>query len=97
MAMEKDKSVSLDEFIFRKLQPLRILRGYLAGELQLCEGDEVRMSRQDFDNIVSTIEIFLEEYDRVSQFRGRKPMGATMEKKTSFVDAQKAQPIKAIA
>ncbi len=95
--MEKDKSVSLDEFMFRKLQPVRILRGYLASELQLSEGDEVRMSRQDFDNIVSTIEIFLEEYDRVSSFRGRKPLSATMEKKQSFMDMKQAAPIKAIA
>ena len=35
--MDKDsKGVSLDEFIFRKLQPIRILRGYLANELELA-------------------------------------------------------------
>lgn len=94
--MEKDtKGVSLDEFIFRKLQPLRILRGYLANELELCEADDVRMTRQDLDNMVSTIEIFLEEYDRVSAFRGRK-QNHSDRKKASFIDA-KPQAIKAIA
>jgi hypothetical protein len=89
------KGVSLDEFIFRKLQPIRILRGYLANELELAEGDSIAMSRMDIDNIVSTIEIFLEEYDRVSGFRGRK--GGHDHKKTSFMDVNKQQAIKTIA
>jgi hypothetical protein len=92
--MDKDnKGVSLDEFIFRKLQPIRILRGYLVNELELAEGDTIRLSRMDYDNIVSTLEIFLEEYDRVSGFRGRKGERA---KKPSFIDA-KPQAIKTIA
>lgn len=94
--MDKDsKGVSLDEFIFRKLQPIRILRGYLANELELAEGESINMSRMDLDNIVSTLEIFLEEYDRVSGFRGRKGHHNDR-KKTSFMDA-KAQAIKTIA
>ena len=65
--MDKDnKGVSLDEFIFRKLQPIRILRGYLANELELAEGEGINMSRMDLDNIVSTLEIFLEEIGRAS-------------------------------
>jgi hypothetical protein len=93
MAVEDNKGVSLDEFIFRKLQPVRILRGYLAGELELAEGDAINMARMDLDNIVTTLDIFLEEYDRVSGFRGRK---GNDRKKTSFMDA-KAQAIKTIA
>lgn len=92
--MEKDnKGVSLDEFIFRKLQPLRILRGYLANEVELSEGEDVRISRTDLDNMLGTLEIFLEEYDRVSAFRGRK---GGVDRKKSFIDA-KPQAIKAIA
>ena len=94
--MDKDgKGVSLDEFIFRKLQPLRILAGYMNNELELAEGDAVRMQRMDLDNIVSTLEIFLEEYDRVSSFRGRKANGS-QRKKTSFID-NKPTAIKTIA
>jgi hypothetical protein len=92
--MDKDgKGVSLDEFIFRKLQPIRILQGYLNNEVELAEGDSIRLSRMDLDNIVSTLEIFLEEYDRVSGFRGRK--GGEREKH-SFIDAKQAA-IKTIA
>lgn len=87
------KGVSLDEFIFRKLQPIRILRGYLGNELELAEGDHIRLTRMDYDNIVSTLEIFLEEYDRVSSFRGRK---GDRSKKTSFIEA-KNSAIKTIA
>ncbi|MCF6229088.1 MAG: hypothetical protein L3J82_10625 [Planctomycetes bacterium] len=93
--MEKDnKGVSLDEFIYRKLQPVRILRGYLNNELELAEGDTIRMSRIDLDNIVSTIEIFLEEYDRVSSSRRSK--SHSERKKTTFLDS-KPQAIKTIA
>ena len=92
--MDKDnKGVSLDEFIFRKLQPIRILQGYLNNEVELAEGDSIRLSRMDLDNIVSTLEIFLEEYDRVSGFRGRK---GGERKKHSFIDAKQAA-IKTIA
>ena len=94
--MDKDaKGVSLDEFIFRKLQPLRILAGYLNNELELADGEQIRMQRMDLDNIVSTLEIFLEEYDRVSSFRGRKG-GGSQHKKTSFIDT-KPTAIKTIA
>ncbi|MHC4841137.1 MAG: hypothetical protein ACYTDT_09310 [Planctomycetota bacterium] len=93
--MEKDsKGVSLDEFIYRKLQPIRILRGYLSNELELADSDTIRMSRTDFDNIVSTIEIFLEEYDRVSSLRNRK--SHSERKKGAFLDS-KPQAIKTIA
>jgi hypothetical protein len=92
--MEKEnKGVSLDEFIFRKLQPIRILAGYLQNEVELAEADNVRLTRMDLDNIVSTLEIFLEEYDRVSGFRGRK---GGERKKHSFIDAKPAA-IKTIA
>lgn len=92
--MDKDnKGVSLDEFIFKKLQPIRILQGFLNNEVELAEGDSIRLSRMDLDNIVSTLEIFLEEYDRVSSFRGRK---GGDRKKHSFIDA-KPQAIKTIA
>jgi hypothetical protein len=92
--MDKDgKGVSLDEFIFRKLQPIRILQGFLNNEVELAEGDSIRLSRMDLDNIVATLEIFLEEYDRVSGFRGRK---SGERKKPSFIDA-KQQAIKTIA
>ena len=92
--MDKEKAISLDEFIFRKLQPIRILRGYLANELELADGDHIRLGRHELDNVMSTIDIFLEEYDRVSSFRGRK---GDARKTGSFVDAGKASAIKAIA
>lgn len=92
----KEKSISLDEFLFRKLQPIRILKSYMVSELENTDGEDVHMTRQDFDNIVSTLDIFLEEYDRVSAFRGRKAIGQS-EKKTTFLDANKPQSIKQIA
>jgi|GEM_PF-6416634 len=90
----QNKGMSLDEFIHRKLQPVRILVGYLNNEAALIEGEDIAMDRADFDNIISTIEIFIEEYDRVSQYRSSR---RTKPKKT-FTDmsAGKAS-IKAIA
>lgn len=91
MTME-NKSISLDEFIFRKLQPVRILASYLNGEMALNEGDTITLPRMDFDNIVSTIEIFLEDYDRVSQHRSTRG-----NKKKKFADLTTKGAIKAIA
>jgi hypothetical protein len=93
----KEKSISLDEFIFRKLQPVRVLRAYLQNELELADGEMITMQRMDLDNILSTIEIFLEEYDRVSAFRGRKSGHSQHDKKTGFLESGKPTAIKAIA
>lgn len=86
------KGISLDEFMFRKLQPVRILVGYLNGEMQLNDGEAIELSRMDFDNIISTIEIFIEEYDRVSQHRSTRGS-----KKKKFTDIGTKGAIKAIA
>lgn len=93
----KEKSISLDEFIFRKLQPIRVLRGFLRNELDLAEGETIAMSRQEFDDILSTVEIFLEEYDRVSGFRGRKGGSGSNHQTKQFMDAGKQSAIKQIA
>ncbi len=90
--MENGKAMSLDEFIYRKLQPVRILAGYLNNELSLHEGEKIDMDRADLDNIVSTIEIFIEEYDRVSAFRSQR-----MVKKKKFAEMTKGTQIKSIA
>ncbi len=88
-----NKGVSLDEFIFRKLQPVRILVGYLNNEMALNEGDSLNLDRSDLDNIISTLEIFLEEYDRVSQHRTSR---MTKSKKYSEI-SNKPSGLKAIA
>jgi hypothetical protein len=90
--MEHQKGISLDEFIYRKLQPVRILVGFLNNELAVNEGDTLTFDRSDVDNIVSTMEIFLEEYDRVSQHRATR-----LSKKKKFADIAKQPAIKAIA
>ena len=90
--MDQNKGISLDEFMFRKLQPVRILVGYLNNELAMSEGETITLSRDDYDNIISTLEIFVEEYDRVSQYRSQRTTG---KKKAAFSDNKPA--IKAIA
>lgn len=95
--MDKEtKGVSLDEFIFRKLQPIRVLRGYLRNELELADGEQITLNVQDLDNVMVTVEIFLEEYDRVSSFRGRKNGHSSKRTKSAYVDSGKSA-IKAIA
>ena len=89
-----DSTMSLDEFIFRKLQPVRILAGYLNNEMALNEGENITMSREDFDNIISTLEMFVEEYDRVSQHRAA---ARGSKKKQTASDMSNKPSIKAIA
>ncbi|MCA8940404.1 MAG: hypothetical protein KDB07_11370, partial [Planctomycetes bacterium] len=66
------KGISLDEFIFGKLQPVRILLNYLNHEMTLNEGEQITLSRGDFDAVISTLEIFVEEYDKVSNFQSQR-------------------------
>lgn len=90
----QSKGVSLDEFIFRKLQPVRILVNYLNHELALNEGETIHMDRAEVDNIISTLEIFIEEYDRVSQHRATR---LQTKKKAGFSEISSKPAIKAIA
>lgn len=92
---QQNKGISLDEFIFRKLQPVRILVGYLNNEYALTEGETVTMDRNDYEAIISTLEIFVEEYDRVSQHRAtaRKPG----KKFSNVANVESKANIKAIA
>jgi len=92
----QSKGVSLDEFMFRKLQPVRILVNYLNHELALNDGDTIHMDRAEMDNIISTLEIYIEEYDRVSQHRAAR-VTASAKKKTQFNDISNKTAIKAIA
>ncbi|NUQ34238.1 MAG: hypothetical protein HUU29_04785 [Planctomycetaceae bacterium] len=87
----KQQGVSLDEFISRKLHPVRILVGYLNNEMALNDNEEMRINRNDLESLVSTMEIFIEEFDRVSQ-QARARSG---KKKFTAIDAKTG--IKAVA
>lgn len=88
---QQKQGVSLDEFIARKLHPVRILVGYLNSEMEASDGVELRVDRNEFESIVSTLELFIEEYDRVSQ----QARSRTTKKKFTALDAKNA--IKAVA
>ncbi|MCR4318043.1 MAG: hypothetical protein NUW37_16990 [Planctomycetes bacterium] len=84
------KGMSLDDFIARKLQPVRVTINLLSRELDLHEGDLIPVHRQDLVAVISTLEIFVEEYERVSNAK----LGYLKGNKKNYVDA--AKPVKAI-
>ncbi|MGE0432034.1 MAG: hypothetical protein AB7K09_09080 [Planctomycetota bacterium] len=94
--MDQPKGMSLDEFIHRKLQPVKILVGMLNREMDLNAGEDIHVSRMDFDNLITTLEIFIEDYERVSGVKGKRMQRAAGNSHTQFIDKPKA-PVKAIA
>ncbi|MBI4569424.1 MAG: hypothetical protein HY719_13600 [Planctomycetes bacterium] len=60
------KGMSLDDFIARKLHPVKVTIHHLAQILDLHDGDSVPMTRSQLYSVISTLEIFVEEYERVS-------------------------------
>ena len=83
--MSQEKGLSLNDIITRRLHPVRILVNYLNNEMSLNDGDDISMDRVEFESIVSTLEIFIEEFDRVT---GHQLNSRSKKKKFSSSDAK---------
>lgn len=92
--MEPTKGMSLDEFIHRKLQPLKVLVGMLNREMELNPGDSIALGRAELDNLLTTLELFIEDYERVSTVKSKR----MQPRPSQFIDQSKPKPpIKQIA
>ena len=92
--MDSQDKVSMDDFISRKLHPVRILVGYLNNEMALNTGDEISMERGEFESIVSTLEMFVEDYDRVSE---QNSSSSRSKKKKKYNSGDNKSGMKAVA
>lgn len=76
--------MSVEKFVSRRLHPVRVVLNLLHREMEISKGDEVYLNRAVLESIVSTLEIFVGDYDVNFSAVGGK---AVKEKK--FVDVTK--------
>ncbi len=89
------KGISLDEFVHRKLQPIKVLVGMLNREMELNQGETIELRRSEVDDLLTTLELFIEDFDRVSNVTAKR-----MQSKSQFVKAEqksKAASVKHVA
>ncbi len=70
--MSSTKGMSLDEFICRRLKPVRVAVSLLVRELQIAPGNDVHFEKDYLNDVINTFELFVEEYDRVSSVTSRQ-------------------------
>jgi len=83
--MEKLEGSSLVEYLNRRLHPVKVTVNLLARELELASGDSVTLSKEDVVSIINALDIFIEDYDRVTKLPAEK-------KERRFVDVTKKAP-----
>jgi len=70
--MAIDNKISLDEFVHRKLQPIKVLVGMLNREMDMNPAESIELQRAEVDNLLTTLELFIEDFERVSTFTGKR-------------------------
>jgi hypothetical protein len=77
----------LGKFVERRLHPVRVSVSLMNQQLELAKGSkDVVVDADLFESLISTIEIFLEDYDA----RYRSAGGPTTVSERKFVEAAKA-------
>lgn len=84
--MDKLEGSSLVEFLNRRLHPVKVTVNLLARELELAAGESVTLSKEDVISIVTTLDIYIEDYEKVTKV-------PTVQKERKFVDISKKMPI----
>ena len=88
--------MTFEEYVTRRLQPVKVLVSMLKKELKLSKDEEIVMSREDLDDIVSTIEIYIEEYLLASsQAKGSRR--STSQEMSAAYPADKKHTMKNVA
>ena len=59
--------MTFEEYVSRRLKPVRLLLTMLNKELQYSGDEQIVMSRDELENIIDTLEIFFEEYAHASK------------------------------
>lgn len=77
----------LGKFVERRLHPVRVSVSLMNQQLELAKGSkDVVVDADLFESLISTLEIFLEDYD--ARYRGQAAPQSVSERK--FVEAAKA-------
>ena len=84
--MEKLEGSSLVEYLNRRLHPVKVTVNLLARELELATGESVTLSKDDIVSIITTLDIYIEDYEKVTKV-------PTVPKERKFVDMSKKMPV----
>ena len=74
----KTTGMSLDEYMARKLRPVRVAVNLLVRELQMSGGNSVALPKDYLNDLISTMELFIEDYERASTIKDRNSSGRPM-------------------
>ena len=55
--------MSVEKFVSRRLHPVRVVLNLLHREMEIAKGDEIYLNRAVLESIISTLEIFVGDYD----------------------------------
>ena len=83
--MEKLEGSKLIEYLNRRLHPVKVTVNLLARELELASGDSVSLSKEDVISIISALDIFIEDYEKMT----KTPVA---QKERRFVNMTKKAP-----
>ena len=79
------RSMTFNDYVSRRLQPVKLLVSLLSKELEFSKDDEIIFSRDELENVIATLEIYIEEYAlALEQARGSR--------RTKAADAGTAYP-----
>jgi len=84
--MEKLEGSNLVEYLNRRLHPVKVTVNLLARELELATGDSVTLSKEDVVSIITALDIFIEDYEKVTKV-------PTIPKERKFLDISKKMPL----
>ena len=65
--MEQNREMTFEDYVSRRIQPVKVLVSMLNKELKLAKDNEINFSREELEDVVSTIDIFIEEFALASK------------------------------
>ena len=92
----EQRSMTFDEYVSRRLQPVKVLVSMLSKDLKLAENDEIVFNSDEIKNVIATLEIFIEEYSLASRQTKGSRRTAAAETATAY-PAEKKPSLKSVA
>ena len=65
--MEQNRALTFEDYVSRRIQPVKVLVSMLSKELKLAKEDEISFTREELEDVISTIDIFIEEFALASK------------------------------
>jgi hypothetical protein len=80
------EKVSLSDFVSRRLHPTKVTLGYLRHELaHHTTGTATAVDRQELASVIATLELFIEDYEKLVAREPRTTAAVTPVDRTAYV------------